>query len=248
MGDNAESTTPRTGDAFGAALVDALHDGDATYVVERNDGYVDVESAADNLAPPSEWPPWDAMALDLVAGRVLDVGAGAGRHSLALQDRGAEPVALDTSPGAIEVCRQRGVERTFLGDVAELAAEEPPPFDAAMLMGNNLGLLGSPAEAGDVLGALRRLLRPDGIVVGTCLDPYRTANDEHREFHERNRASGLLPGQLTIRVRYGYLATDWFNYLFVSPEELADLAQACGWRVDDVTDPSPIYLATLRPE
>jgi SAM-dependent methyltransferase len=241
------SVDPKVGDAFGRALLDALRDGDASYIVERIDGYVDVESAADNLTVPSQWPVRDAMALDLVSGRVLDVGAGAGRHSLALQDMGADPVALDTSPGAIDVCRRRGVERTFVGDVFDLLAEDPRPFDAALFMGNNLGLLGSPAEARELLAALGRLLTPDGVVVGTGLDPHLTDDEDHRVFHERNRAAGRLPGQLTLRVRYGYLASDWFNYLFVSPEELRDLADECGWWVVDATDPDPIYLATLRP-
>lgn len=237
---------PRTGDAFGQALLDAHRGVGGTYVVERTDGYVDVETGADNLAGQTDWPTWDSKALDLVSGRVLDVGAGAGRHSLVLQIRGDKPTALDTSPGAIEVCRQRGVEHTFHGDLPTFAMASPPPFDAAILMGNNLGLLGSRDESHKVFGTLDRLLAPGGVVVGTCLDPYLTNDKDHLALHEKNRQAGLLPGQLTLRVRYRYLATDWFNYLFVSPNELHDLALECGWRVDETTEPDPIYLATLR--
>lgn len=71
------------------------------------------------------WPDNDVTALDLVGGRVLNVGAGAGRFLLALQSRGHEPMALDVSPGAVEVCRRRGVRRTILGPIEELADTDP---------------------------------------------------------------------------------------------------------------------------
>src|SRR5215469_2807903 len=93
-------------------------------------------------------------ALARAPGRVLDLGAGAGRASLVLQERGQDVVALDVSPGAIEVCRRRGVHQVYLGTVAELAATRPAPFDSVLMLGNNLGLLGSPQHAREVLAAL----------------------------------------------------------------------------------------------
>ena len=43
-------------------------------------------------------PPLEHHALDLVKGRTLDVGAGAGCHSLVLQERGIDVDAIDISP------------------------------------------------------------------------------------------------------------------------------------------------------
>ena len=56
------------------------------------------------------------------------MGAGAGRHALPLQESGREVVALDVSPGGVEVCRRRGVRETFTGTVFELAETGPEPF------------------------------------------------------------------------------------------------------------------------
>ena len=242
---------PRPGDAFGAALLDALSGEPGTHIVERDDGFVDVMDATDYLLEPDQWsdawPDDDLAALDLVGGRVLDVGAGAGRFSLALQSRDHEPLALDVSPGAVEVCRRRGVRQTFLGPIEALADLKPPLFDAAVLMGNNLSLLASAERSGPMLDTLRRLLRPSGTVVGACLDPYGTEDPVHLAYQRRNRERGRLSGQLRLRIRYQALAGDWFDWLLMSPDELEVIADRAGWRIDEVTSSEPYYLAVLRP-
>jgi hypothetical protein len=40
-----------------------------------------------------------------------------------------------------------------------------------------------------------------------------------------------MAGQLRVRIRYREHATAWFDYLFASPGELADLAAGTGWRI-----------------
>jgi SAM-dependent methyltransferase len=234
-------TGPDEGDAFGQALLDRLSGDSAKPVmVERDDGMVDVDTF-DYLAA---WDDQAAWALDRARGRVLDVGAGAGRASLAVQDRGQEVVALDTSPGAVQACRRRGVREVFLGTVEELAASQPQAFDSILMLGNNLGLLASPDRAGDLLRTLGTLLRPGGIIAGTCLDPYQTTEQAHLAYHQRNRRRGRMPGQVTIRVRYQQLATPWFDLLWLSPAELAELTASAGWQLAE-TLPGAIYSATL---
>ncbi len=228
-------------------LADTLAGIRSEHVIERDDGLVEVADAAVCFLGPDRWPANDVAALERVAGRILDVGAGAGRHSLALQERGAEPVALDVSPGAIAVCRERGVERTFLGSVDALADEKPEPFDAILLMGNNLALLESADRSTAMLETFSRLLTTDGIVVGTCLDPYLTDDPDHLAYHQENRNRGRFPGQIRMRVRYRTVATNWFDYLFVSPDELHELANAAGWHLEEFTEPAPTYMAVLRP-
>jgi len=71
-----------------------------------------------------QWEWWDRELVPLVrSGPVLDLGAGAGRASLYLQQRGLHVTAIDASPGAVEVCRHRGVADVRLGDVND------PPSD-----------------------------------------------------------------------------------------------------------------------
>ena len=79
-------------------------------MVERDDGYVNVMTADVYFAPFADWPERQHQAMQFVKGRVLDVGAGAGRHALHVQEQGHNVVAIDVSPMAIEVCRKRGVK------------------------------------------------------------------------------------------------------------------------------------------
>ena len=210
---------PEIGDAFGAALVahhearDTGHawaaDRDAGwYVVERDDGYTDPLPAAPYFAEPDDWQ-WDLerAALEACAGRVLDVGTGAGRFCLALAERGLDAVGLDPSPGAIDVSRSRGVATLHLGTVFDL--DEPGRFDTFLLMGNNVGLLESVDHAPRFLGELRRLAAPEARVLGIGLDPSATDDPRHLAYQAFNRSRGRLPGQLRLRIRFQHLATGW---------------------------------------
>src|SRR4029453_773903 len=95
---------------FGAMLIDAV-EGRASEqeIIERDDGFFDTSTIDYYLAPFRRWDAVERRALRYVRGRVLDVGCGAGRVALELQARGREVVAIDSSPGAVEVTRRRGV-------------------------------------------------------------------------------------------------------------------------------------------
>ena len=236
-----------TDDAFGQALLDRLDGGGSAIVIERDDGFVDVDGS-DYFADAALDPLWPWLRARLGA-RVLDLGAGAGRGAVRLQADGVDVTALDVSPGCIEVCTRRGVRHTFVGTVEDLAATgDAPTFDSVLALGNNLGLIGTPERAGGFFDAVRSI-GTDGVrLVGTMLDPYRTGHPAHLAYHERNRQAGRLGGIVRIRVRYGLLAGDWFDLLWASPDELADLAGRQGWTVvASETSLSPLYAVELRP-
>src|SRR5918998_6562620 len=97
-------------DAYGQMLLAALEAGPQVEIVERDDGFITASVMGTELylAPFRRWPVHHRQAMRLVRGRVLDVGGGAGRVALHLQERGHEVVSIDVSPGAVEVCRRRG--------------------------------------------------------------------------------------------------------------------------------------------
>lgn len=227
----------QVGDAFGQVLT-ACHAADgasgvAFELVERSDGYLTVADAARYFAPSDEWTQTSRFACEQAAGRVLDIGAGAGRASLVLQDGGHDVVALDVSAGATTVCQQRGVRKAFTGTVFELAATGPEPFDTFLMLGNNLGLLGGVQQAPAFLDALTAIATPGARILGETLDPYQTSDPDHLDYHEENRRAGRLVGQLRLRVRHLRLTTPWLGYLFCTPEELTTVVAPSRWRVTD---------------
>jgi SAM-dependent methyltransferase len=243
-------TGPRRGDAFGALLLACWERGAAPgavlELIEREDGFLDGADAARYFDEPEAWGSLDRWASAQARGRVLDIGAGAGRHALALQARGLPVVALDISPLASEVCRRRAVAQVVTGTAADLVAAGASPFDSFLMMGNNLGLLASAAEAPRLLATLAALAAPDARILGVGTDPYRTTNPLHLAYHQANRARGRLGGQLRLRVRHLNLATDWFDYLFVSIDELRGLLVDTVWQLEHVEAADPHYVAVLR--
>ncbi|HET8662618.1 MAG TPA: methyltransferase domain-containing protein [Micromonosporaceae bacterium] len=251
---------PRVGDAFGELMRAALAErtgrgprptfaGRVTRpvieIVERDDGFINGAPAARYVAGPAEWYDWDRRALDRLDGHVLDVGAGAGRVALALQERGTPVTALDISPGAVEVATRLGVWDTVCATVDD-HARSGSRYDTFAFFGNNLGLLESPRRAPVLLAALAELARPGARIVAQGTDPYGTTDPAHLAYHQRNRDRGRMPGQLRIRVRYEDLTTAWFDYLLCSVDELTGLVQDSPWRVGAVDDAdAPVYVAEL---
>ena len=253
MAANPESRAqpaPVRGDAFGTLLMACwqagAQPGQVLEFVERDDGYLDSGDAARYFNEPEAWGPLGTWACAQVRGRVLDIGSGAGRHSLYLQRQGFDIVALDVSPLAAEVCRLRGVQNVVTGTVFDLAQQNVQPFDSFLMLGNNVGLLRDSASARTLLGVLAQLAVPGAAIIGEGLDPYRTTNPLHRAYHQRNRELGRLPGQIHMRVRHQNLATDWFDYLFTSIEELRDLLCGTEWRLERYETNGASYVVRLE--
>lgn len=254
------SEVPRIGDAFGESLRAAAAELAAINVpraaadqvirtleiLERDDGAVGALPVASWFAPPERWMPCEQRAAARLTGHVLDIGVGAGRLALSLQDRGIAVTGLDISSGALEVARARGVRDVVRATVQEHAASGSR-YDSFALFGANLGLLESREHAPEFLGAIERMARPGAQIVAGGSNPYVGKDPIERAYQERNRARGRLSGQWRIRLRYRVLATPWFDYLYCSPGELEDLTADTGWRVTDLDDPGDgAYTAVLR--
>lgn len=233
-------------DAYGAILLAHLAGQRPQEIVEREDGFIEATSGPElYFRPFRRWPAHQRKALRFVRGRVLDVGAGAGRVALELQARGHEVVAIDISPGAVEVCRRRGVRDARVlrfEDVDETVGT----IDTVVMFGNNFGLFGSPAKAARMLRRLHRLTSPSARIVAETRDTFSTDAHEHLDYHERNRRRGRLPGQLRLRVRHRMATTPWFDYLIVSPAELRELLAGTGWQVEKLIEgETGMYTAVL---
>jgi SAM-dependent methyltransferase len=238
----------RTGDAYGEMLLAALDsDDEILEIVEREDGTIMASKfgPASYLAPYGKWPSHQRRALRFARGRVLDVGAGAGRVALHLQQKGHDVVAIDSSPGAIEVCRKRGIRDARVTRIEDVD-DSLGMFDTVVMYGNNLGLLSSRTKAPRILGRLANITSERARIIGECLDPYGTDNPAHLAYHARNRKRGRMGGQIRIRVRYQDVATPWFDYLFLSEPELLETLDGTGWRLLRLLEGERTYVAVIE--
>ena len=241
------SGLPRSRDAYGRGVLDYLEGHAWSECVERDDGLIQPDvGPAGYFKPYRQWPSIEKQSMRFVRGRVLDVGAGAGRVSLHLQTRGHDVVAIDNSPGAVDVCRRRGVKDARVVPFAQIGPRLGV-FDTIVMFGNNLGLFGSLQRGRWMLRRLKKLTSSQARIIGTTLDPYQTDTPEHLSYHRFNRKRGRLPGHLRIRVRYKTLVTPWFDYLFMSVAELEQMVADTGWHLErTITDGGPTYVAVLE--
>lgn len=240
---------PDSKDAFGHAMLDYFHGKNAHEIIERDDGMFDYSGGpALYFSPPEEWPEIERQALDRYAhGRVLDIGSGAGRHALYLQDKGLEVVGVDNSPNALETARLRGLRQTVGASLTQLSARRLGTFDTIIMLGNNFCLVGTPQRAKWILRRLAGMLNPGGCLLAESRCPYPTTQLEHLEYHARNRARGRLAGQARIRVHYKKFTSPWIGFLMVTPEEMETLLEDTPWRVTERLDsPLGIYIAILN--
>ena len=236
-------------DAFGHLLLDHLSGRAGDAFLDRDDGHTGPAMGPEwFFAEPEHWPDAERVVFGHVCGRVLDIGSGAGRHSLEAQRRGLEAVAIDVSPGAVEVCRLRGVEDVRLLPLAA-ADESLGVFDTVLMMCGNFGLVGDGEAAAASLRRLYALTSAGGRIVLDSVDPYVDSDAADAAYQDRNRARGRLPGVVTIRIRYGKRATPWYDLLLVSPTELEQLVEGAGWRLVQVFEGDPPdYYAVLEKE
>lgn len=222
-------------DAFGQ-MIWALHNGhEAFEVIERDDRCIDAMPAKGYFSKYEEWLKIEQRAMEFVKGRVLDVGCGAGRHSLYLQGKGFGVTGIDISPLALKVCRLRELKKVKLMPV-ENVNFKPDTFDTIIMMGNNFGLFASFNKAKKLLKKFHRITSKNAVIVADTRDPYKTDNPMHLAYHKRNRERGRMGGQIRIRVRFRIYIGKWFDYLMVSKEEMKQILEGTGWKIKEFVD------------
>ena len=240
-------------DAYGAQLLAQLQGKTDKYtfeIIERDDNYIGAGSSPGRYFwDYPKWTPTEKKAIKLVKGKVLDIGAGAGRHSLYLQRKGFDVTSIDNSPGAVKVCKLRGLKKAKLLPIEKIGKFKSNSFDTIIMLGNNFGLFGSPQKAKTLLKTMYKITSPKTQIIVENRNPYKTDDPNHLEYHKLNRRKGRMPGQLRLRVRFEKLISEWFDYLFVSPAEMKMIVKGTGWKISKfITSRHPDYIAVITKE
>lgn len=220
-------------DLFADALWQFYRTGKAEYWNEREDGYRRREDISWYFTTYRDFLPIEKAALKFARGRVLDVGCGAGRHSLYLQRRGLKVTAIDVAPRIVELARERGVQDARVVDASRRLPFRDGEFDTILLFGNNLGIAGTLSKFRQMLRELYRVTSPRGRILATTRQP-STMNPAHRGYLRRNLARGRAIGQIRLRSLFNGKRGAWFDLLLLAPTDLMQLAAKEKWELAHV--------------
>lgn len=236
-------------DAHGNAMIDYLNGKGAFEIVERDDGFITITNApAVYFSKFMDWPSHEKRGMRFARGKVLDIGCGAGRHAIYLQERGLDVLGIDTSPLAIKVCKLRGLKKAKRFSIDQIS-QKLGRFDTLLMLGNNFGLFENFNKARWLLKRFHKITSREARIIVESSDPYQTDEPDHLEYHRYNRKRGRMSGQIRLRVRYKKHVTPWFDYLLVSKDEMREILKGTGWQVKRFFDSkSPWYLAIIEKE
>ena len=183
----------------------------------------------------------EKKALDLSFGKVLDVGSGAGSHSLYLQnERKLEVTALDISPKSIEICKARGVKNAICEDLLQFSEKD---FDTILLLMNGTGIFQSLEHIDQYLQKLKSLVAENGQILIDSTD-ILYMYDQDEDGGVLVPAKGYY-GELDYYLHYKGESELPMKWLYLDFDTLENAAIANGFKIQKIEQLEDSYLAQL---
>ena len=176
---------------------------------------------------------------------MLDIGAGTGRHSLVLQERGLEVVALDIAPQVGEIMTKLGVRNVVCGDIFDF---DRGTYDTLLLLLHGIGMVGDLQGLARFLNHIRGPTRPGGVLLLDSLDVRCSTGPVNLAYQERNRKQNRYIGEIRMAFEYKGRAGPMLSWLQVDPDMMHEVAIETGGTCEILhQDPWGDYLARLSP-
>lgn len=226
-------------DVYGKALTD-FGNGDEQARLILNNSYGEPEEMPlwYFFREYDEMPELEKMALSICEGKVLDVGAGTGSHSLVLQHFGYDVTAIDTSTLAVELMRRSNVKQVVEADFFDYSGE----YDTILSLMNGIGIIGTLDRLEAFLNQSKKLLKPGGQLIFDSSDvKYLYEGSELPKSH--------YYGEVKFQYEYKGQKGDWFDWTYVDQQKLSELADQLGWYVYFLhSDEHDQYLVRMIPQ
>ena len=230
-------------DLFGKAILDyQTNNSPQNIITETTISEEDEMSIAYLFRSFDEMPAIEQTALELAKDKILDVGCGAGSHSLYLQNhKQLDTTAIDISANAIKTCKLRGIQKTFVQDILTIENEK---FDSILLLMNGTGIFGTLENTPKFLQKLKSLLNPGGqILIDSSDIIYMFDQDEDGAFEVP--ANGYY-GELEFTISYKGETEDSFPWLYLDYNTLQNAALDNGLQCELILEGEHYdYLAKL---
>lgn len=190
----------------------------------------------------AQMPAIEQKALQMAEGRILDVGAGSGCHSLALQQAGKEVLAIDISPLSVETMESRGVRQVRQVNLFDESFCET--FDTVLMLMNGSGIVGRLENLPAFFRRMKQLLRPNGCILMDSSDLRYLFEEEDGSF-SIDLAAGYY-GEVDFQMQYKQVKGDPFDWLYIDFQTLSYYAAESGFRAELVMEGKHYdYLARL---
>lgn len=211
---------------FGIALED-FYNGKkrVEIIVYRDDGLKNKVPIEYFFRSPKDFSNLEKQAIRLCKGKVLDIGAGVGPHSLELQRLGLEFYAIDISSHACGIMKKRGVKNVQCTDFYNLKMDS---FDTILLLGRSIGFVEHLNGMKKFLSYCKTRLNPEGIIILDSIDICLTEEQIHLNYQERNRKLGKYIGEASFQIKYKSTLGDKFQNLQIDPDTLKECTQEVG--------------------
>lgn len=216
----------QTTDPIGSAILDFLLDKSATNILVESNLTEDEEIPVPYLfRTQEELPEKEKIALSKVRGRILDVGAGSGAHSLILQQANQNVVAIDISIKCCEAMKLQGIKHVVCEDFFNYQDSEK--FDTILLLMNGFGIAGTLDNLENLLKQCKSLLKPGGIIIGESADILYLFEEEDGSCSIDINSNYY--GEMSYRMNYKNEVGNWFPWLYVSADLLIDASNKIGF-------------------
>ena len=231
-------------DLFGKAILDfQTNNSPEDLITETTISIEDEMSVAYLFRSYDEMPQMEQKALQLAKGKVLDVGCGAGSHSLSLQnERNLDVTSIDISANAIQACELRGLKKAKVQDVMTLENEK---FDTILLLMNGAGMCGRLKNIPNFLLKLQSLLNPGGQILLDSSDIIYMFDDDE-DGGKWILSNSDYYGEIVFTVSYKGEKEKPFDWMFIDYNTLQNAAFANGLQCELILEGEHYdYLARL---
>lgn len=223
------NTLPEQEDPMGAAIRDYFRQGKSAQLKVLSSLFDDDEMPVAHLFRSyHEMPPLEQRALNEARGKVLDVGAGAGCHALALQERGFDVTAVDISPLSCETMKERGVANVECVNIFNQRFQER--FDTLLLLMNGTGIAGKLSRLPQLLSRLKQLMNPSAQILIDSSDLRYVYEDENGVLDVD--LDGAYYGEVDYQMTYRNIIGKSFDWLYVDSVVLAECCRQCGLKCE----------------
>jgi len=213
----------------------------ASFSIVRDDGFKE-QVPASVFFTGKEFSSLETRGLDLCKGHVLDVGAGAGRHSLELIRRGFPVTALDISPEMETILRDRGIREVIISDIFSFSDHR---FDTLLMLMKGIGMVGTVDRLDQFLKHAHQLTAEAGQILCDSIDVSKTSDPVHVAYRQRNLELGKPAGQQNLVMTYK-TESEPFEWLHIDFPTLEAHCQKTGWVAGLILEePNGHYLCTM---